>query len=218
MVQTIALDKLNLDNVRRALASPRDGWAAQQRMSPRPRPGTRFPPFPESSVKQAGVLVLLYNNYDGLHFFLTRRTETVGTHKGQISLPGGAREEGESLEETAKRETVEELGLDPTNVEILGAPLTPLFIPASDFWVTPFVAFYHRIPELRIAQEEVLELISVPLAMLLDESFVFEEVREILGISVLVPYFEIQSHKVWGATAMILSELATMLRQEVERN
>lgn len=164
------------------------------------------------------MLVLLYPDRDELHFFLTRRTESVGTHKGQISLPGGAREEGESLDETAKRETVEELGLDPSDLEMLGAPLTPLFIPASEFWVTPYVAYYRGVPELRVAQEEVGELISVPLTLLLDDSLLFEEVREIRGISVLVPYFEIQSHKVWGATAMILSEFAAMLKQAVEMN
>lgn len=218
MAHTTALERLNLDDVRRALALPRAGLAAQQRMSPQPRPGAQFPSFAESSVKEAGVLVLLYQYRDELRFFLTRRTESVGTHKGQISLPGGAREKGESLEETAKRETLEELGLDPSELEILDAPLTPLFIPASEFWVTPYVAYYHRVPELRVAQEEVVELISVPLALLLNDSAVFEEVREIRGISVLVPYFEIQSHKVWGATAMILSEFAAMLRQAVEMN
>lgn len=216
MAHTTSLERLNLDDVRRALALPRAGLSAQQRMSPRPRPGAEFPPFLESSVKEAGVLVLLYPDRDELHFFLTRRTESVGTHKGQISLPGGAREEGESLEETAKRETVEELGLDPSDLEMLGAPLTPLFIPASEFWVTPYVAYYRGVPELRVAQEEVGELISVPLTLLLDDSLLFEEVREIRGISVLVPYFEIQSHKVWGATAMILSEFAAMLKQAVE--
>ncbi len=133
--------RVSFDLVQRALAAPRPGRPAQERMIPQPRRGDIPPPPPEHPAREAGVLLLLYLTNEGLHFVLTRRTDTVATHKGQISLPGGMREPGETLEETAVRETGEELGIHPARIRILGAPLTSLFIPVSGFWVTPFVGF-----------------------------------------------------------------------------
>ena len=97
---------MTLDDVRRALALPR---SAHVRMSPRPRPGDVYPLPPEIRPKEAGVLILLYPGADALHFFLTQRTDTVETHKGQVSLPGGSQEKDETLEETARQA---ELALD----------------------------------------------------------------------------------------------------------
>src|SRR5881396_2643414 len=115
---------LTVEDVRRALAAPRPGRAAQARMTPRPRPGDIPPPPPHDARRQAGVLILLYVKNGELYFVLTRRTDTVATHKGQISLPGGAREGAEGLAETARREAREELGIDGERVEMLGEALT----------------------------------------------------------------------------------------------
>src|SRR3990172_5047359 len=142
-----------LDQVRRALALPRLGRAAQIRMSPLPRPGDVFPLPPEVQPREAAVMILLYPRGENLDFFLTRRTETVETHKGQISLPGGAQEPGESLQETALREASEELGVDVKCVEILGEPLSPVYIPVSGFRATPFVGFSPVRPNINIAAD-----------------------------------------------------------------
>jgi 8-oxo-dGTP pyrophosphatase MutT (NUDIX family) len=213
--RTVKPIRLTLEQAQKALAAPRPGFAAQARMSPQPRRGEIPPPPPQHPAKEAGVLVLLYTEDDELYFVLTRRTETVAMHKGQVSLPGGAREGTERLDETARRETSEELGIDSTRIEILGAPLTPLYIPVSGFWVTAFVGFWNDKPLFDPEPEEVIELIQTPLAALLDESSIEEEVWEIRGERVRVPFFLIRGHKVWGATAMMLSEFGSMLHDQV---
>ncbi len=201
-----------LDDVRRALALPRPGRAAQMRMSPRPRPGDIYPLPPEIKAREAAVIILLYPRADSLDFILTRRTETVDTHKGQISLPGGAQEKGESLEQTALREASEELGIDLAGIEILGRSLTPIYVPISGFRVTPFVGFSRVRPELFLETEEVGEVIEAPLELLLQAESVGEEEWELHGFVSRVPYFNVKGYKVWGATGMILSEFSEMLQ------
>ena len=184
-------------------------------MSPHPRPGDIFPLPPEIHPKEAGVLILLYPHLDHLHFFLTKRTDTVETHKGQISLPGGSQEEGESLEQTAVRETCEELGLEPTEIQVLGEPLSTVYIPVSGFRVTPFVAFTPVRPRVNASAHEVVEIIEMSLDTLLDEQNIVEEDWEIRGYKMHVPFFAINGHKVWGATGMMLGEFREMLRRAV---
>ncbi|MBI4786804.1 MAG: CoA pyrophosphatase [Chloroflexi bacterium] len=207
-----------LDQVRRALALPRPGRAAQIRMSPRPRPGDVFPLPPEVHPREAAVMILLFPRGEELDFFLTRRTETVETHKGQISLPGGAQETGEALQATALREASEELGIDAARVEILGEPLTPVYIPVSGFRATPFVGFTPVRPDITIAAAEVVEIIETPLELIVNEQNVVEEEWTIRGYTGLVPFFAINGHKVWGATAMVLGEFGEMLRSVIRNS
>jgi len=183
------------------------------RMAPRPRQGDVFPLPPEIHPKEAGVLILLYPGANDLHFFLTRRADTVETHKGQISLPGGAQHPGESLRRTALRETREELGICDAAIELLGDALTPLYIPVSGFRATPFVAFTPTRPEIHASAGEVVEIIEPPLEWIVDEKNIVEEAWEIRGYPAIVPYFALNAHRVWGATAMILSEFREMLQR-----
>lgn len=182
-------------------------------MSPRPRPGDVFPLPPEIQPKEAGVLILLFPGKGDLSFFLTRRTDTVENHKGQVSLPGGAQEAGESLEQTALRETCEELLIDPACVQILDGPLTPVYIPVSGFRATAFVAFTPERPSVTPEPGEVVEIIEASLELIVDEKSVAEEEWEIRGYKGSVPFFNVNGHKVWGATAMMLGEFVEMLRQ-----
>jgi 8-oxo-dGTP pyrophosphatase MutT (NUDIX family) len=182
-------------------------------MSPRPRPGDVFPLPPEIQPKEAGVLILLFPRGDDLGFFLTRRTDTVENHKGQISLPGGAQEQGESLEQTAVRETCEELSIDRACVQIIGGPLTPVYIPVSGFRASAYVAFTPARPAATPEPGEVVEIIEMSLHTLVDPTTIEEEEWEIHGQQTIVPFFKVNGHKVWGATAMMLAEFAEMLRQ-----
>lgn len=202
---------MRYEDLCRALAQPRPGRAAQMRMAPRPRWGGTFPTFPEIRPKPAGVLILVYPQDDDLRFILTRRSDTLEMHKGQISLPGGAQEPGETLAQTALRETCEELGIPRAHIEIIGDALTPLFIPISGFRATPFVAFTPARPAIRANAREVVEIIEPSLALIVDEKNIIEEPWEIRGFPAIVPYFAINGHKVWGATAMILSEFRELL-------
>ncbi|MBU0495027.1 MAG: CoA pyrophosphatase [Chloroflexi bacterium] len=199
------------ERLRLLLAGPLPGRAAQIRMTPRPRPELVDMP-PGHRPRPGGVLVLLYPGPDGWHLPLTRRTDTVLNHQGQISLPGGAQEPGEDLLHTALRETAEELGVLVAPAEVLGA-LTPLFVPPSDFCITPFVAVVERRLTWQPDHREVAEVLDVPLALLRDPATIGQGTWTVPGITVQAPYFQVGEHRVWGATAMILSELLALFDQ-----
>jgi 8-oxo-dGTP pyrophosphatase MutT (NUDIX family) len=161
--------------------------------------------------RQGAVLLLLYLKQQQVHLVLTRRRDDLNSHAGQISLPGGRREGAETLEEAAVREAHEEIGVKPVAVTILGS-LTPLYIPPSDFEVHPFVGWHAQTPAFMRQVSEVAEIIEFPLERLLAPETREEEEWDLRGARVIVPFFRIGTHKVWGATAMILSEFLERLR------
>jgi 8-oxo-dGTP pyrophosphatase MutT (NUDIX family) len=191
-----------------------DALAAQRQMAPIPRQLIRLPEQ-SCTARLGGVLLLLYARGDRLFFVLTRRTESVETHQGQISLPGGAQEVGETLAQTAAREAEEEIGVSRGAYRLVGR-LTSLYIPPSDFEVHPFVAYCPSEPGFAVAPAEVAELLHVPLACLLASAVHRHEEWTIRGYEALVPFYQLNGHKVWGATAMILSEFEQRLRRVVQ--
>lgn len=185
------------------------GPKAQMRMAPvrddaLDRIGVR-----NRSCREAGVLLVLLPVNDTPHVLVTVRRNHLPNHAGQVALPGGRREEGESLLQTALREAQEEVDLDPEEVEVIG-PLTPLFIPPSNYCVYPFLGFARRHPILRPHDYEVDRIVEIPLPHLIDDSAVRRERWTIRGEQVLVPYFDVGGLHIWGATAMILSELVEL--------
>lgn len=202
---------LNLEDIRAALQQPLPGLAAQIKFAPEYRlPGLRDDP--PANARPAGVLILLYPYAGEWHFPLMRRVEDGLTHSGQISLPGGSQEAGESIRETALREACEEVGAACTEVDVLGQ-LTTIYIPPSNFLVTPTVGQVEHRPDFKCDPREVAELIEVPLSTLFDPNVVRREPWMLRGTQVEVPFFQIGLHKVWGATAMILSELKMILEK-----
>jgi len=205
------LPTITLHDVRAAIALVDfDCIAAQARMSPQPRG-----PRPENAgtpPREAGVLALIYPEVDNeIHIVLTRRTETLRGHSGQISFPGGKRDpEDVSFAATALRETCEELGVCDS-ITIIGE-LTTFYIPPSHFNVHPTVGYLPHHPTFAPNPDEVAEVFSFALRDLLDERFRFEETREFNGYPVTIPYYEVCGHKVWGATAVMLGELEARLR------
>lgn len=156
------------------------------------------------------MLVLLYPHRAVLHLAFTRRTDTVATHRGQISWPGGAREGKELPVETALRETEEELGIDPTTVEVLGQ-LTPLATGSSGYLITPVVGWTPARPAFRPDPREVAELLEVPLELLRAPDVLRRGVWNVRGRRTIVPYYRVGPEvAIWGATAMILSEFLAM--------
>jgi 8-oxo-dGTP pyrophosphatase MutT (NUDIX family) len=201
---------LTIDDVIRALRGPLPGAAAQERMATRPRP-TMAEFEHEGPPRPGAVLILLYPQDGALCFPLTRRTERVANHKGQISLPGGAQEpQDASLWETALREAHEEIAIDPAKVRYLGA-LSPLVIPASNFEVHPFVGYQEGVPAMRPNPAEVAEIIPLPLRGILEPSVKAHETWTLRGRRVEVSFYRYQQHVIWGATAMILSEFEVLL-------
>lgn len=203
--------KFTVEMIEAELRKPLPGVKAQLRMAP--RPGSLKLPTPQSTPKKSGVLILLFPSIktDELCFVLTRRTESVADHKGQVSLPGGAVDPDDpSIAHTALREACEEVGVCSDTMRILGS-LTPIYIPPSDFCVQPYVAYLSQPPQFFPQPEEVAEILEVPLPFLLDEKNIVVE-EWILDDEVKqVPFFNVYGHKVWGATAVVLSEFAAIL-------
>jgi 8-oxo-dGTP pyrophosphatase MutT (NUDIX family) len=169
-------------------------------------------------AKKSSVLILLYMVDNSVTTALIVRQEYEGVHSGQVAFPGGRFEEADiDLKTTALREAGEEIGIIPSDIEIVGQ-LTKLYIPPSNFVVFPFlgIASYH--PSFHPDNDEVKEVIEVNIHQLLDNSIIGE--KEILlanKMRVRSPYFDIKGYTVWGATAMILSELKQILH-EMEMN
>lgn len=208
------MNTITLDHIRHALQQPLPGLAAQLRMSPpgRPNEAPQMTPPP----REASVLLLLYPKQTDLHFVLTRRTERLGNHSGQISFPGGRRDVGDiDATATALREAHEELGIPLDSIAVLGH-LTSLYVPPSHFLISPVVAHSAHAPAFNPNPDEVAEVIEAPLAVLFDEAAKGHELRHLIsqnGKQVLTPHYRIQTHNVWGATAMVLSEFESALRQ-----
>jgi len=200
--------------IRQALSLPDfDVHLAHQHMLPLNRNRQR-PAELSGQPRIGGVLLLLYSHEEKMHLVLTRRRDDLTSHAGQISFPGGRREANETPVQAALRETEEEIGVPATAVSILGE-LSSIYIPPSDYEVHPFVGWVNGgkrpsfVPEIR----EVAEILEVPLCHLLDP-----HTREIgpipvRGATYTVPYYNVDGHKVWGATAILLSEFLGRLRQ-----
>jgi 8-oxo-dGTP pyrophosphatase MutT (NUDIX family) len=172
------------------------------------------PPQPEdaTSWREAAVLILLFEDQGQAHFPLILRVDGPGVHAGQVSLPGGAREPGESLEACALRETMEETGVETGCIQLI-RELSPLQVPPSRFTVHPFVGVASQRPVFRPAPSEVVEIMTPSIHELLDPASRSKEMMNIRGKDWLIPCYRLAGHRVWGATAMILAELSAMLSQ-----
>jgi 8-oxo-dGTP pyrophosphatase MutT (NUDIX family) len=188
-----------------------DPLAAQLKMAPLPRPTIRNAKTP-GNPRQGGVMIILYNKSGQTHLILTRRRDDLRSHAGQISFPGGRREAGETIQTTAFREAHEEIGVHPDELTLLGR-LSHLYIPPSDFEVHPFVAWYTNGQPAFVPQEtEVAEILEVPLSHLLNPATRLQETWELRGYELEVPFYLVSGYKVWGATAMMLSEFLDRLQ------
>jgi 8-oxo-dGTP pyrophosphatase MutT (NUDIX family) len=206
------------ESLRRRLVSPLPGLDAQLRMSPRPRLGADSG-IDVSGLRPAAALLLIYPHEDAWHVPLTVRGSNLRHHTGQVSLPGGRLDRGESIEEAALREAHEEVGITPAEVDILGR-LTSLPVYVSGHLLHPVVGFAARRPEFNLASHEVERLIEVPIALLREpDRVLWEERTRILppqGV-MNVPYFNVHDTRVWGATAMVLAEFVALV-EELEKS
>jgi len=169
---------------------------------------------PPADARQAGVMALLFPADDDWRLTLIRRTShnPADRHGGQISFPGGKREDEDTdLSQTALRETEEEIGVDAADIRLLGK-LSDLYIPVSNFLVHPYVGYLGYVPSFRPQASEVAQVITVPVTTLITP-----DSRQLTDIAISsqltlrdVPHYAVDSHVVWGATAMIISELVAV--------
>lgn len=194
------------------------GESAQLLMAPLAR--AKFPMDPDTidAATRSAVLVLLYPKDDRAHTVLIKRNSYVGVHSAQVSFPGGRHEEADAdYSATAIREAQEEIGIEGGRVQII-KQLTQLYIPPSRFLVYPFLATANERPDFSPDPKEVQFIIELELQTLQDDDIAKSKQMTIgSGLTTHVPYFDIDGHDVWGATAMILSELKALLRSITAR-
>jgi len=210
-----------IERLQARLAGPLPGLPAQLRMAHAVR---RAEPAPEpAEVREAAVLIALYERSEGdWHLVFIRRVTTGARdkHSGQVAFPGGKRDPGDpDLLYTALREAHEEVSLDLRQVDVLGY-LTPLYITVSRFRVHPFVAYVPSVPDLSGQASEIESILELPLsAFRIPGNLQTTHIRLDAGIVLNhVPAFVIDGQVIWGATAMILSELLEVIGPDPDRS
>ncbi len=207
-IGTLMIDQI-ADQIKEQIELGLPGECAQLKMAPSVRNHSKPKANPQEAI-QSSVLILLFPNHDGLSTVLMERTD-LGPHGGQISLPGGKREpEDLSSSHTALRETWEEIGVPPQEVQLIGS-LSRLYVPHSNFCIQPFLGYLAYSPELKPDPREVKSLISVRIHDLFDPKNKKQEIIRTNQRSITAPFYAIGRYKIWGATAMILSELESII-------
>ncbi len=206
------MQKATLPRIISGLQQELPGWQAQKLMTPLITERYRQAK-PDS--KQAGVVALLYPEADGeLHLVYIKRTahHPDDKHGGQISFPGGQAEAADKdIEETALRELEEELGITRTKLEVLGS-LTPLYVYVSDFLVHPFLAYTAEPPEFDIEVAEVAYPITWSIQSLIEQPPYLTDIHIRGGVIKDVPYYKLDGEVLWGATAMMTSEILELAK------
>lgn len=191
------------------LARPLPGAEAQRRFAPRPHHRGWRPDDLPPDARAAAALLLIYPGPAGPTIPLTVRHGDLPHHPGQVSLPGGRINPGETPQAAALREAHEEVGVDPGHVRVLG-PLSTLWVIVSNHVIWPFIGVADARPDFQLASREVEALVEVPLEDLHDLTRVRWEQRTREGVAIDVPFFDFGGHPVWGATAMILGEFGAL--------
>lgn len=199
-----------LHTIKTGLKKALPGWPAQSRMTPIYTEKYRAP---REGCKKAGVAVLLYPENNELYLTYIKRQShhPDDKHKGQVSFAGGQMEASDiDLKATALREMEEELGVKQSDAQVLG-PLSSIYVYISDFYVEPYIVYYNTAPTFNIQPSEVAYVIRISLNMLLTPST--QSLKDIsIGQRIIkdVPYYKLEDDVLWGATAMITSELLAL--------
>ena len=189
------------------------GIEAQFKLAPKMRLEYNAKKIEANNPKIAAVLALFYPNQNNeVSLLLTKRANYIGTHSGQISFPGGKFEKSDlNLKETALRETFEEVGIFQEKIDIV-REITEVYIPPSNFSVTPFIGILNDIPVFKL-NSEVAKIIEIPFPDLLDDTMLASiSISNSYMKETSVPCFNFDGSVIWGATAMILSEIKELLK------
>jgi 8-oxo-dGTP pyrophosphatase MutT (NUDIX family) len=204
-----------IEALRKELSLTLPGEDAQYRMAPPYRPRLTKQDIQALNPRVSGVMVLLYEKENALHLVFTQRHTYEGVHSGQMSFPGGKKDEADTdLTETALRETQEEVGIERGQIDLLGQ-LSELYIPPSNFIVQPTVGFAKNIRHFIPQEKEVEKVVEIPIAFFMDPGNINmqSEIKVFGGSTVKVPAYHYKGHVIWGATAIILSEFTYILEK-----
>ena len=201
--------------LKKAFEEPLPGAKEHQKMVPYKVKHYQTIPQPGSILKHGSVLILLYQKGDKLYFPLMLRPNYDGVHGGQISLPGGKKEEKDKdFFATAIREAEEEIGVKPKEITVLGQ-LSELYVSASNFKVIPVVSYTESQPMFIPNPYEVEAIIEASIEDLMNPDFIKSTTLNVRGFELETPYFDFSGNIVWGATAMILSEFKALLENSI---
>lgn len=211
-------DELNLPDLTRylqdRLQQPLPGVTAHKAMFPASDKKVRAKLRATVTPRQGSVLLLLFQQAGDIYFPLIKRPAYAGVHGGQVSLPGGKAEAGETALQTALREGEEEIGINVDRVTALGQ-LTSFNVLVSNIYITPIVGVYEGVPEFVPDPHEVDRVLLGSVSQLrLQREIPKREVLSGTSLPLIAPHFEVQREIVWGATAMILNEFRLLLRGE----
>lgn len=196
-----------IDKVSNSFSSGLDGREAQYKAVPPERPRTDFEKILEKNPKQAAVLALLVPGRSGAELVFILRNTYPGVHSSQIGFPGGKEEDQDSdFWQTALRETEEELGVPPDSIQKIGQ-LSEVYIPPSHFLVYPFVGYAKSFPKFIPDPREVSEVFTLSVKNLLHPANFYQQKVSVGSLEYSVPAFNVEGRVIWGATAMMVSEL-----------
>jgi len=207
------LEKL-VSSLHKEMGRTLPGVKAQLKMSPHVKRTGDLHVRKTGNPRPSGVLILLYESGGNIRFPLIQRPKYNGAHSGQVSFPGGKKELGDKdFIDTALREAHEEIGVERSKIHVMGY-LSELYIWASNFTVQPVLSYMREVPVFKPDCTEVESVIEASLDNILDSNFRKQtEIKNSLGLKISAPYFDIEHKVVWGATAMMLSELAALIQR-----
>ncbi len=203
-----------VDQLESLLSKELPGETAQFSMAPITRKRLSDVSKENYNPKQSAVLILLFPEANSIKTILIQRSSYDGVHSGQIAFPGGQLDKSDAdLKHTALRETFEEIGIPSKSVSVIGS-LTDLYITPSNFLVKPFIGVLDQKPDFIIDTNEVAMVISTDLLELNNKDIRKEKsILQSGGFKIKTPYYEIEGLTVWGATAMMISELNAVVEQ-----
>ena len=203
--------------LKKAEQRPLPGEEAQSELAPMGRNSLSEMKLDTDKVRKAGVLALFENHEEQARLILTSRSVYRGAHSGQISFPGGSVEAiDRNFEDTAKRETEEEIGVSADKYQMWGA-ISPLYIPPSNFLVHPYLAFSDESLEMIPEEKEVAAIHQIPFERFLAPNAISQpQIKLSNGFKIKSPAFEVDGLLIWGATAMMIGEIRRMILREIE--
>lgn len=199
-----------INKLSQRLQQPLPGLMAHEMMASETRLKLKMP-SPNEKTRESAVLILFYPSDNQVYMPLILRPQYDGVHGGQMAFPGGrAEKEDENLTRTALREAQEEIGVRVSDVKVLGE-LTKLFIPPSNFYVQPIVGYMTRKPDFYPDPREVDKVIEISLLELKNPKIIGRKTLNVRGLEIETPFYDILDTTVWGATAMMISELLMVI-------